>query len=192
VDNMNRKKNNFDNFWNFGFDDFFSGFDDQIKALINDVSSEYTENGPITYGYSINIGPDTNYKPEVRQWGNLNDYRKKQGLPELTPFEGGNEGLYLPSNSDDSSVEVIEDTDSLKVLVEVPGFEKNQLSIEVDETGTEITITGNNNSKKINKNIKLASKIEPNSLKSSIKNGVLEIYSKKNSNQQKKFKVKID
>ena len=75
---MNRKRKIFDDFWNFNFDEMYRSFDEEMNAQMRS-SSEYEENGPISYGYSVRIGPDTNNLPEVRQWGNLNDFRKKRG-----------------------------------------------------------------------------------------------------------------
>ena len=53
VNNMDRKKRNFDNFWNFN--DIFRSFEEELSTLMRSGSSEFSENGPITYGYSVRI-----------------------------------------------------------------------------------------------------------------------------------------
>ncbi len=191
---MNRKKRFFDDIWNFNFDELFRSFEEDINKNTQFNSSEFQEGGPISYGYSIRVGPDTNYKPEIRQWGNVNDYRRKQGLPDLQfPLQGLSEpALPETSTSDERYVDFIDEDENLKIIVEVPGFTKDNLTINVDESGSEISLTGTSESKELNQTIKLPSKIDPKSTKSSIKNGVLEIRSKKIKDSTKKYQVKID
>lgn len=191
---MNRKKRFFDNFWNFNFNDIFHSVEEEINALMRSNSTDNPENGPITYGYSVHIGPDTNYQPEVRQWGNLNDYRRKQALPELEfPFKGQIEPqLPVASTSNNRFIDFIDEDNHLKVVVEVPGFTKDTLIINIDEDGSEITLTGTSESRELNETIKLPSKLEVKSIKSSVNNGVLEIRGKKIENSSQKFQVKID
>ncbi|MHA2304200.1 MAG: Hsp20/alpha crystallin family protein [Candidatus Hodarchaeales archaeon] len=191
---MNRKRRFFDNFWNFDLDEVFPSFDKEMNELMRS-SSEDEENGPISYGYSVRIGPDTNYQPEVRQWGNLNDYRRKKGLPEIEfPFK--EIGNFLPETSAENQsnerfVDFIDEDKNLRIIVEVPGFTKEDLSIDVNEEGTEISLNGKAEGKELNHTIQLPSKIEAKSTKSTIKNGVLEITGKKNESSSKVFRVKI-
>lgn len=193
---MNRKKRFFDNFWNFNIEEIFRSINEEMNTSMQS-SSEYQENGPISYGYSVKIGPDTNYQPEVRQWGNLNDYRRKKGLPEIEhPFQGiiNSQLPEATSNTESSEqfVDFIDEDKHLRIIVEVPGFTKADLSVDVNEEGTEVILSGKSQRKDLNKTIKLPSKIEPKSTKSSIKNGVLEITGKKKEKSSRNFKVKID
>lgn len=195
---MKRKKRFFDNFWSFNFEDMFSSFNEDMNELMKPSNSEYQEDGPISYGYSVRIGPDTNYQPEVKQWGNLNDYRLKNGLPEiefpLTKIQNPQAQEVLPEpDSTDRFIDFIDESKTLRIIVEVPGFTKANLSIDINEEGTEINLSGKSERKELNKTIKLPTKIEPKSTKSSINNGVLEIigYKKNKSNKSTK-KVRID
>ena len=192
---MNRKKRNIDDFWNFNFSNLFRSFEEELNTLMRSGSSELSESGPITYGYSVRIGPDTNYQPEVRQWGNLNDYRRKQGLPELEISSRRLSETQLPAASATTSerfIDFIDENNHLKVVVEVPGFTKETLVIDIDEDGSEISLTGTSDSRELNELIKLPSKIEVKSIKSTVNNGVLEIRGKKIKNSSQKFRVKID
>ena len=94
--------------------------------------------------------------------------------------------------ADDRFVDFIDEEEYLKVIVEVPGFTKDTLKIDIDENGSEIYLTGTSELKKIQHTIKLPSKIEPNITKSSIKNGVLEIRGKKKKITSKRYNLKID
>lgn len=192
---LNRKRRYFDNFWNFNFDEIFQSFQEEMDAMMKSTSSEYQENGPITFGYSIRVGPDTKNQPEIRQWGNLNDFRRKQGLPELRGPLGLSSRSSLPTGSSsptDQYVDIIDEEDHLKIIVEVPGFTKDNLNIEINEVGSEITLKGKSELRELNQTIQLPSKIEAKTTNSSIKNGVLEIRGKKIENSSKKFKLKID
>jgi len=191
---MNRKKRYFDDIWNFNFGEMFRSFEEEIDSLMRASSSEYRKDGPISYGYSVRIGPETDYKPEFRQWGNLNDYRQKQGLPKIQlPLKGLSEPrLQATLTSEERFVDFIDDNNHLKLIVKVPGFTKENLTIDINEEGTEITLTGKSESNEFNQTILLPSKIEVNSIKSSVNNGVLEIRGKKIKNSSQKFRVKID
>lgn len=194
---MKRKKRFFDNFWSFNFEDMFSSFDEDMNELMRSSNSEYQENGPISYGYSVRIGPDTNYQPEVKQWGNLKDYRLKNGLPEiefpLTKIHNPQAQEVLPEpDSTDRFIDFIDESKTLRIIVEVPGFTKANLSININEEGTEINLSGKSERKELNKTFKLPTKIEPKSTKSSINNGVLEIIGSKTDKSTKKVRIDID
>jgi HSP20 family molecular chaperone IbpA len=153
VIDLNRKRRYFDNFWNFNFDEIFQSFQEEIDAMMKSTSSEYQENGPITFGYSIRVGPDTKYQPEIRQWGNLNDFRHKQDLPELRGPLGLSSRSSLPTGSSspiDQYVDIIDEEDHFKIIVEVPGFTKDNLNIEINEVGSEITLKGKSELRELN------------------------------------------
>ncbi len=191
---MNRKRRSFEDIWNFGFDDVFRALNEEFNLQSQGNKMDYRENGPITFGYSMRIGPDTNYQPEIRQWGNLNDYRQKKGLPEIdTPFFN----RLIPqipseSNKSDRFVDIIDEEDTLKIIVEVPGFTKENLNIEINEDKQSIALTGEVGNRKIDETISLPSKIEAMQTKSTIHNGVLEILVKKITKAEKKQKIKIE
>lgn len=190
---MNRKRRFFD-IWNFNFENMFRSFDEDIIALKKVSPSDYEENGPITFGYSIRVGSDTNFQPEVRQWGNFNDYRRKLGLLELPiPLKTPSEP-HLPavSTSNERFVDFLDEDKYLKIIVEVPGFNKEDLDMDIDEDGSEIILKSKSESRELNHIINLPSKIEVKSIKSSVNNGVLEIRGKKTKDSSKKFKMKID
>ena len=191
---MKRRKRIFDDFWNFHFDEIFNEFEERINASMRTNSSEQQEGDPITFGYSIRVGSDTGFQPEIRQWGNIDDYRHKQGLPELqSPLKGLSESL-LPSasTSNEKFVDFIDEDNYLSIIVEVPGFTKENLAIDIDEEGLKITLASKSENRVLEQIIKLPTKIKANETKSSIKNGVLEIRGKKIMDLSKKFPIKID
>ncbi|NHJ03028.1 MAG: hypothetical protein EAX86_12905 [Candidatus Heimdallarchaeota archaeon] len=193
---MNDKRRFIDDIWGFNFDNFFRSFEEEFNQLRGSNSSKYVEGEPITYGYSVKIGPETNYQPEVRQWGNINDFRSQKGLPPVeNPFMNfSTPQLESREFQQDNTVDFINEEENLSIIVELPGFTKQDLNIEVTEDGTQIHLTGKaDRGKELNKSINLPSRIIPKSTKSSIKNGVLEIRAKKETEKKtKKFKVDIE
>jgi HSP20 family protein len=193
VKSMNRKRRNFDNFWNMGFNEIFEAFTEEFNQKRDIFNSELSENDPVTFGYSMRIGPDTDYKPEVRQWGNLNEYRQKQGLPVIEwPFQKELKPQIQSSTSSEYFVDTIEEDDSIKVIIEIPGFTKENISIEVSEDGQEMILQGKTDSREINQVVKLPSRIDPKQTKSTMLNGILEIRSKKQKTTEKRHKLRID
>jgi HSP20 family protein len=193
VEQMNRKRRNSDNFWDMGFNEIFEAFTEEFNQMRNNFNSEFKENGPITFGYSMRIGPDTDYKPEVRQWGNVNDYRQKQGLPALEwPVQENINPQIQSASMSDNFVDIIEEDDSIKIIVEIPGFTKENLTIEVSEDGQELILHGKTDRREINQIVKLPSRIKPELTKSTMVNGILEIRSKKQKTTEKRHQLRID
>ena len=190
---MNRKNRNNDRFWDLGFEGIFEAFSEEFNQLRDILNSGLSENGPITFGYSMRVGPDTDYQPEVRQWGNLNEFRQKQGLPKLEwPFMKDKIPQIQSEASSNYFVDVIEEDDAIKIIAEIPGFVKEDLTIEVTGDNKEILLQGKTDSREINQVIKLPSSIDPKQTKSTMLNGILEIRSKKQKTSEKRHKLRID
>ena len=190
---MNKKRRNYDNFWNMGFNEIFKAFNEEFNQITRNFDTEFSENGPITFGYSMRVGPDTDYKPEIRQWGNLNDYRQKQGLPALEwPFNNSTKPLIEPAPLNDYFVDIIDEEDTFKILVEIPGFAKDDLAVEVSEDNQEIILKGKSATREIDQVVKLPSRIDPKQTTTTMLNGILEIRSKKQKTTEKRHKLRIE
>ena len=122
------------------------------------------EYGPFVYGYSVKIGPDE--KPVVREFGNM-----KPGL-------GGEEGP--PLNLQDRReplVDVVNEEDQIRVLAELPGVDRADIHLYVDEHT--LTIKVDTPERRYFKELALPDEIENSSSRSTYKNGVLETVLKK-------------
>lgn len=194
---MTRKKKFLNDFWNFDFNKIFRSFEEEMQAFKESDLSEYQPDGPITFGYSVRVGPDTNYQPEVRQWGNLNDFRKRQGFPEIQVPIGKFFNSQLSMGSVDSQnryVDFIEEDETLRIIMEVPGLSKEDLIIDIDEKGAEIKVQSVED-QQVKQVVTLPVKIEPNSTKTTLKNGILEIIGKKalpGQSSTNRIKIEID
>jgi HSP20 family protein len=135
------------------------------------------EYGPFVYGYSVKIGPDG--KPVIREFGNM-----KPGLAG----EGG-----TPLNLTDRReplVDLIEDGDTVKVLAELPGVEKNEIRLRATDHG--LTISVDNPTRKYYKELEFPVEVEEKSAKSTYTNGVLEIVFRKRQRDDAGTEIRIE
>jgi HSP20 family protein len=121
--------------------------------------SKVTEWGPFVYGYSVTIGPDG--KPQIRQFGNVKP-EAKFGKPEINIKE-----------EREPLVDIMATDGEVKVIVELPGVEKNDIKLH----GTEktLTISVDTPKRKYYKEVELPAEVDPAKAKSIYKNGVLEV-----------------
>jgi HSP20 family protein len=135
------------------------------------------EYGPFVYGYSVKIGPDG--KPVIREFGNMK--------PGLTG-EGG-----APLNLTDRReplVDLIEDDDTVKVLAELPGVEKNEIRLRATDNG--LTISVDNPIRKYYKELEFPVEVDERSAKSTYVNGVLEIVFRKRQKDDSGTEIRIE
>ena len=135
------------------------------------------EYGPFVYGYSVKIGPDG--KPVIREFGNMK--------PGLTG-EGG-----APLNLTDRReplVDLIEDDDTVKVLAELPGVEKNEIRLRATDYG--LTISVDNPTRKYYKELEFPVEVNEKSAKSTYTNGVLEIVFRKKQRDDAGTEIRIE
>jgi HSP20 family protein len=162
--------------------DIFSYFDDLIKQMeeeFEEMEREFFKAaekgqvktyGPYVYGFKVTLGPDG--KPIVEEFGNV----KRLGNRPLL------------SDEREPLVDVIEKEDTIRVVAEVPGVEKDNIKVKIN--GTNLIITANSQDKKYYKEVELPAPVDENSAKANYKNGVLEvILKKKESTAGKEIKI---
>lgn len=126
--------------------------------------------GPYYYGFSVEIGPDG--VPRVREWGNIKPGRIRPVIKEtIEPF-----------------TDVFDEGDHYRIIVDIPGVEKDQINIEGSEHTIVISTEGE---RKYYKEIRLDSAIDPATAKAQYKNGVLTITVEKKEKKKKETMTKI-
>jgi len=122
------------------------------------------EMGPFVYGYSFSIGPDG--KPVIREFGNVK--------PSL---KGGPKGAVKPQlnvkEDREPLIDTIVNAETVKVVAELPGVEKPDISLECD--GHRLTLKVDNDKRRYYKELELPVEVDPDTSKASYKNGVLEL-----------------
>jgi HSP20 family protein len=144
-------------------------FSEQFKELEKDLpkslvrertapdGSTKKEIGPIVYGYSVTIGPDG--KPVVREFGNV---RRGDGTP-WKEIQDRREPL----------VDVVSSGKDVRVIAEMPGVNKEDISVTVTEKS--LTISVDREDRRYYKELELPGIVDPKGAKSTYNNGVLEI-----------------
>lgn len=126
-----------------------------IKERKLSDGSTVRELGPFVHGYSVKIGSDG--KPDIQEFGNL----KK--APGGTKVKEEREPL----------VDVVDNADEIRVVVELPGVEKSD--IKLYGTDDSLTISVDTSQYKYYKEVELPAKIRTKEARSTYKNGVLEV-----------------
>lgn len=149
-----RKRKDVDDFWAY-FQDIDKMFENIFKSL-EEGNKELGE-GPIFYGFSWNTGPDG--RPIVREFGNIRSgYRGVKRSDVLTPFY---------------DVVTDEKNNELNVIVELPGVDKEKVSINATQDSVAVEAEGSGRRYAID--IPLDAQIEPEAAKATFNNGILQV-----------------
>jgi HSP20 family protein len=127
--------------------------------------------GPFVYGYSVTIGPDG--KTEVREFGNLDVTNQPR-----TPTAG--------IDKRESLIDVVNGDGEVRVLVELPGVEKEDITLA--EKADKLIISVDVPKCKYRKEVPLPANIDVDKVTLAYKNGVLDITAPKKK-QEKTEKI---
>ncbi|MDH3676745.1 MAG: Hsp20/alpha crystallin family protein [Nitrosopumilus sp.] len=158
-------------------------FDDEFNRIfkkmsnsffnIDDIFEEFktkgTSQGPYYYGYTMTVGPDG--KPIVKEYGNTK--------PELVSAAKTREPVV------DTIVD--EKEKLVKLVAEMPGVEKSDVKILVEEKS--VNITAEHGEKKYKIDVPIQCKVDENSAKATYKNGILELVFKITQDEKPKGKT---
>ena len=144
------------------FDDEFNKIFKKMSSSffdIDDIAEEFKGKGsnfsPFYYGYTMTVGP--NGKPVVKEYGNVK--------PELLPSTDTREPIV--------DVIVDEKEKLVKLVAEIPGVEKTDVKILVQDKF--VDISAEHGEKKYHVKVPIKHKVDENSAKASYKNGILEL-----------------
>lgn len=158
-------------------------FDDEFNRIFKKMSSAFfntddifeefktkgPNSGPYYYGYTMTVDPDG--KPVVQEYGNVK--------PELLPA----------SNTREPIVDTIFDEKEklVKLVAEMPGVEKSDVKILVQDKS--VNISAEHGEKKYHVNVPIQYKVDENSAKALYKNGILELVFKLAPDEKPKGKT---
>ena len=143
-------------------EDFDSLFKNMSRSFMNlDGIFEVTRepgihsSDPFYYGYTMTIGPDGN--PVVKEYGNVKP------------------GLLPTSDTREPFVDILVDEKQkvLKLVAEMPGVEKKDVKVVVDDKT--VNIDAEHGEKKYHAKVPIQHKVDKDSAKASYKNGILEL-----------------
>jgi len=132
---------------------YFEGFQKEIEdAVKNNIFGGDQSSWPFVAGFSFNMGPEG--KPSVQVFGN-------------NPIRS--DGFRSPINEQ----VVDQKSGTLRILLEMPGVEKQDINVEATEDSA--AITAENGEKKYRAELQLKAPVRPESGKAEYRNGMLEI-----------------
>ncbi len=176
-----------------GFEDIDEMMEEMFRELQRSIPSELMKEeklpdgttvrrvGPIVYGYSMTVGPDG--KPVIKEFGNVK--------PSMRPtaFGAPRPGLEVKVERE-PLVDTIDEDDTIKVVAEIPGVEKEDINLECVERALIISV--DTEKRKYFKEVELPSEVDHQSAEASYRNGVLEVTLKKARPKQKGKRIKIE
>jgi HSP20 family protein len=118
------------------------------------------EIGPIVYGYSVNIAPDG--KPKIREFGNI----RSSGRNKM--FGGSSNSIDDAVDDEEPQitaerepiVDVLTTDKEVKVIVEVPGINKENIKVNAYDTSVEISAIDTAESKRYHRLVDLPSETD--------------------------------
>ncbi len=144
----------------------FMDFDDVFEDVKSKGGRTY---GPFYYGYSMTVGPDG--KPQIQEYGNVK--------PGLLPTAETREPFI------DTIID--EKENLLKLVAEVPGVEKNDIKVVVE--GNVVNVDAERGEKKYHGRVPIKRKVDPDSVKATYTNGILEVQFKLKGEDKPKGKT---
>ena len=161
---------------------FSEQFEDLEKGLPKNLVRESRtpeggvkkEIGPFVYGYSVTIGPDG--KPVVREFGNV---RSGEDRP-LKAIQDKREPL----------VDVISSGTDVRVIAEMPGVNKEDIDVTVNEKA--MTISVDREDRGYYKKLELPGIVDPKGARSTYNNGILEVTIPLKSSGEGGIRLKVE
>lgn len=156
------------------FEEFDRFFRELMERSFEDLAKGKSEAGKTyVYGFTYYIGPDG--KPVFREFGNVR--------PSRTGF--------MVQEEREPLVEVYEEGDEVIIVAEVPGVSKEDINLTVSDRELEISV--DTPKRKYYKRVELPKDVDPNTIKASYRNGILEVKVKKvGEEKEKKKRIKIE
>jgi len=176
-------------------DKWFSDFDEMFERMFEEMArgmpkptkeqklpdgSTVREFGPFVYGYSMTMGPDG--KPVVQEFGNVKP-SKRPGVFGL------DQPALEPQDVREPLVDVINESEQVRVIAELPGVEKSAIKTTVTDDTLTIRV---DSPRKFYKEVQLPASVDHDSSKASYNNGVLEVVLRKQKPKATGKEIHID
>lgn len=160
-----------DDDWNDVFRSFEDEFDFMRERMdrLMEAALRGTGGDPLVYGFSMRTGADG--RPIVQEFGNV-------------PRGGPPDSSYREPLTD-----VTEEDNKVKVIVELPGVDKQDIDLRSE--GRELTISVNTERKRFSKSLELPCDVRSDSATAEYRNGVLTVLMEKAAPKPKGKKIEI-
>jgi HSP20 family protein len=159
---------------------------DLIREYKTPEGGKVREIGPLVYGYSMTIGADG--KPKVREFGNIKS-PSRLGAAGTTTTTAATRPLI--SGEREPLADITTSDKEVKVILEMPGVSKENLRINAYDNSVEVK--SEDPQRKYHRVIEIPPEADIETVKSTYKNGILEIaFKKKEQTKPKGKEVKVE
>jgi len=158
------------------WDDMFRSFDDDLDVMrermdrLMEAAMKGMGDDQLVYGFSMRTGPDG--RPVVQEFGNVPG---SDGLPD----PGCREPL----------TDITEEGDRVKVIVELPGVEREDIDLRSE--GTDLSISVDTKRKRFCKHLELPCEVLADSATAEFRNGVLTVTLDKMPEKPRGIKINV-
>lgn len=162
--------------WQKFFEEFERQIEEDMRRFMTQPEPGKGKPRYYYYGFEITIGPDG--RPVVREFGNVrrrSDVERIEVVDEIDPL-----------------TDIVEEEDKIKVIVDMPGVEKEDIKLYISEDGRTLTIDAKGKERRYHKEVRLPAAVDPNKAKATYKNGVLSIELEKVEKKKRGFEIRID
>ncbi len=162
--------------WQKFFEEFERQIEEEIGRFMAQPEAGRGKPRYYYYGFEITVGPDG--RPVVREFGNVKRRSDVEGIEVVDTI--------------DPLADVVEEDDKIKVVVDIPGVEKEDIKLYVSEDGRTLTIDARGKERRYHKEVRLPVAVDPNKAKATYRNGVLSIELEKVEKKKRGFEIRID
>ncbi len=172
-------------FWRRRLSDIFEEIEEMMREIERMAETMFEEvaarpirevKGPIVYGVRITIGPDG--RPIIEEFGNVRRRGRRAIIEEAV----------------EPLVDVIDEKDKVTIIAEIPGVEKDKISVRIKDN--KLIIRAEDKDRKYYKEIELPPGVKPETAKARYKNGILEVTIEKERKEEEEkeegIKVEIE
>lgn len=162
------------------FEKEFARMQGMIQKIMEDAmkhAESPQRDQPFVYGFSMRIGKDG--VPHLTPFGSA-----AQNAPGVAEVSAGAEEVREPLS------DVIEGEKEVAVTVELPGVEKEHLSLHVGDEA--LTVRVDKGPRRYHKVIRLPCKVVPNTARATFKNSILDVSVQRRERQDPGHRVAID
>src|SRR6266581_1544798 len=132
---------------------------------------------------------DKNFEEMLRGLELPKDLVRERKLPKGGPFGTAKPSLGVKEERE-PLVDAMVQSDTVKVVAELPGVEKSDIALECD--GRNLVLKVDTDKRRFYKSLELPVEVDPDTSKASYKNGVLELVLTRKTPGNKPKQIKID
>jgi HSP20 family protein len=148
------------------FDEYMNKIEEQMAHLLDDAMQNCGQTRGFVYGFQVSSGADG--EPRIEEFGN--GLGENEEAEEIKPVP---KEIRTQLSEIEPLTDVIDGEKEVRVLAELPGIDKEDIKIDVKPQ--KVSIKVDTQTRKYHKEIDIPAKVLTDNIRTSLKNGILEI-----------------